>query len=201
MDLPDVRVRHVRDIVEDIAKRKELESKKVHCLEKYVIYNTAILSFLILSQTILNILQGSGVVSGEHHIRIIAISSTIIGVIMACIGKHVLDTKRQLITCIEQLHRMERAKDAFMLELGITLEDGKLTNEDHQRLIAIINDFRKTLDIRSLKKNRPYYNVTSKNGTGGILSTSSGVLHRTPDQHKDRSEEHPGQDGEETLVA
>ena len=167
MDLPDVRVRHVRDMVEDIAKRKELESE-VRCLEKYMIYNTAILSFLIFSQTILNILQGSGVVSGEHRIR------------------NVLNTKRQLITCIEQLQQMERAEDAFMLELGITLEEGKLTNEEHQRLIAIMNDFRKTLDIESLKKIRAFYNVTRKNGTGDILTTSSGVLHRTPDQHEDR---------------
>lgn len=201
MDLPDVRVRHVRDMVEDIAKRKKLESEKVRCREKYVIYNTAILSFLILIQTILNILQGSGAVSGEHRIRIIAISSTIIGVIMACIGKHVLDTKRQLVKCIEQLQQMERAEDSFMLELGITLEDGKLTNEEHQRLISMMNDFRKTLDIGSLKKIHPYYNVTRKNGTGDILTTSSGVLHGTPDQHEDRSEEHPRQDGEETLVA
>ena len=45
MDLPDVCVRHVRDMVEDIAKRKEFESENVRCLEKYMIYNTAILSF------------------------------------------------------------------------------------------------------------------------------------------------------------
>ena len=138
-------------MVEDIAKRKEFESENVRCLEKYMIYNTAILSFLVFSHS----QQGSGVVSGEHRIRIIAISSTIIGVIMACKGKPVLDTKRQLITCIEQLQQMERAEVAFMLELGITLEDGKLTNEEHQRLIAIMNDFRKTLDIGSVKKFAP----------------------------------------------
>jgi len=199
--LNDVRFRHVRNMVEDIAKRKDVVGQKVNCLEKWVKYSTLVLSILVTIQTILNVLQGSDIFPERQHIRIVAVIGTILGVLIACIGKQVFDVKRTLITCVEQLQLLEKTEDMFMMELDMTLEDGNLSADEYKRLIKMMGDVRNVMSHGSVKNFHLYHKNDLEDGAGNLLPTGSRVLHGTPHQHQDRSEEHSRQVREETLFA
>lgn len=171
-----VRGEHVRGMLARLKTQKEEKEKDVQyhvVLQKRLTY---IITFLLSSQGIINILQSSTLIprTGDT-IQILAVIATLITVVTTAIGKHMLDSKRSLANCMTQLQKWEKEEDTFKVELAITMEDGQLTAVEHQRLLKRFSDARAGINHQNSRESKTISHYEVDGATDSVDGATDSV--------------------------
>lgn len=148
----EVRTEHIRRMRDKIVDRKEREKTKAVRLENYLFCLSTCLSVLLVIQFALNLAQTT--VFADADKTLLGVLSSIASVntfAIACLGKHAYNSRKKMEQHTENQRRWDKAEDAFVMELSRSLEDGKLTSEEHQKLKKIYTDAGDFLD-RSMQE-------------------------------------------------
>ena len=125
----------MRNTLDKISNRREEEKVKASKLEVYLNRVSIGLSALAGAHFTLNIAQTSILMDMDKRVLgALSVISSVSALAIGCVSKHALTTRRELQRCVENQRRWDKAEDAFLIELSNSLEDGKLTSREHERL-------------------------------------------------------------------
>lgn len=134
----DVRLRHIRGMLDKIVNAAKKEEEKGILLQKQLERLSLYLSTLVALQFILGVVQTTlqSIIS-KPTLGVLSVLTSITAFLIGCLGKRVMNRKKMLEECFQTRKNWEKAHDVFTMKLSDYLEDGILTSDEHDRLQSI----------------------------------------------------------------
>ena len=163
----ELRVQYMRQLIGKIAGHKEEEKKNVMRLEKQIKHLSMLLHILLIIQFALNLGQTS--VYADVDKRVVGALSLIASVntfVLAVFGKLAFNIKKKLVACTARQRRWDKAEDAFAMTLSSSLDDGRLSAEEVEKLNSIYRDVRDVVDGSEVLLTEKKFSLKAKVGNG-----------------------------------
>ena len=143
----EVRIQHLRRMLEKITSHKEREITRAAQLEACLRQLSTALAILMVIQFALNVAQTTVFADVDKTlIGVISLIASTNSFIIACLSRHTSMKSKLLETCTEKRRRWDRAEDTFTMRLGNSLQDGELTSVEYQNLNGIYADVSNFVD-------------------------------------------------------
>lgn len=138
---------YIRLVLEKIVRHKESDRMEVERCKRCLHRLSTCLAVLLVVQLVLNLGQTSVFARADKYvIGTLSCVASVAALAVGCVSKHVHD-KRKTLDRLEARHRRwDKAEDAFVMELSNSLQDGRLTSEEHRKLHGIYAEARDFVD-------------------------------------------------------
>ena len=175
-DYDEPHLEHLRLMLRKIKRRKAAMKNKSDTVEKQLARVNLIVSTLLVIQVALSASQTTVLADVDRRIvGILSLISMTVGCALGCVVKFAHTQRNVLQKLLVSYQKWDKAEDAFVMEMGVCMQDGVLTSEEHLRLNGIYEVARDFVDGSLDEQSENYFTLYSKDGKHG-----SGTLH-TPD--------------------
>jgi len=141
----DVRLQHIRLMLDRIVEGKRDQQDSTAHVEKYLKRLSICVAVLLTIQFVCNMAQTTVYANVDKRIiGALSLFSSATTFVLTCLSKHASTQVGLLHTSKEKQRQWDKAEDTFIMELVYSLEDDQLTANEYGKLKNIytdVNDF------------------------------------------------------------